>query len=257
MHEQMNDPVLSIVRKVLQDNDKNKLKTVQYRQPKGLRAYMNHFEDHCLVGNLLRIKKYFPDSPDFSVKICVPLSLILKVFELSHRNCYAGHFCKEKALPIIQRFFFWPGLYKWVHALCQDCLDYQKNKQKRKDVNEAPLEPNRGLVRSLFLSTRFKLTTSRGKRHCLVVVDAFSRFIQVYSVASVGADDTIKAFENFILSFGIPQKPVFDRGSGFMSEEFASWTHELGITNAPRSSHSPWTNGKVESQNKHLVLEIF
>ena len=36
MHEQMNDPVLSIVRKAFQDNDKNKLKTVQYRQSKGL-----------------------------------------------------------------------------------------------------------------------------------------------------------------------------------------------------------------------------
>ena len=35
---------------------------------------------------------------------------------------------------------------------------------------------------------------SRGKRHCLVVVDAFSRFLQVYPVASLGAEDTIKAF---------------------------------------------------------------
>ena len=88
------------------------------------------------------------------------------------------------------------------------------------------------------------------------MVDAFSRFIQVYPVASVGAEDTIKAFENFILSFGIPQKLVYDRVWGFMSEEFASWAHELGITHAPRTSHSPWTNGKVEIQNKHLAAHF-
>ena len=191
----------------------------------------------------------------------MPLSLILKVFELSHRNCYAGHSCKEKVIPNIQRFFFWPGLYKWVHALYQNYLDCQKNKQKRKDVNEAPLEPWSSTVPFPFHTVHIDhkgplKPPSRGKRHCLVVVDAFSRFIQVYPVANVGAEYTIKAFENFILRFGIPQKLVYDRGLGFMSEEFASWTHELGITHAPRTSHSTWTNGKVEIQNKHLAAHF-
>ena len=37
-----------------------------------------------------------------------------------------------------------------------------------------------------------------------------------------------------------------------MKEEFTSWTHELGITRAPRTAYSHWTSGKVEIQNKHL-----
>ena len=37
-----------------------------------------------------------------------------------------------------------------------------------------------------------------------------------------------------------------------MNEDFTSWLHELGITHAPRTAYSPWTNGKVEIQNKHL-----
>ena len=45
---------------------------------------------------------------------------------------------------------------------------------------------------------------------------------------------------------------MYDKGSAFMNEEFTSWTHELGITHAPRTAYSPWTNGKVEIQNKHL-----
>ena len=37
-----------------------------------------------------------------------------------------------------------------------------------------------------------------------------------------------------------------------MNQDFTSYIHELGITPAPRTAYSPWTNGKVEIQNKHL-----
>ena len=37
-----------------------------------------------------------------------------------------------------------------------------------------------------------------------------------------------------------------------MNQDFTSWIHERGITPAPRTAFSPWTDGKVEIQNKHL-----
>ena len=66
------------------------------------------------------------------------------------------------------------------------------------------------------------------------------------------AVDTIKALEKNISSFGIAQKLVYDKDSAFMNQDFTSYIHELGITLAPRTAYSSWTNGKVEIQNKHL-----
>ena len=69
-----------------------------------------------------------------------------------------------------------------------------KNKQKPKDINEAPLEPWFSTVpfpfHTIHIDHKRPLNPpSRGKKPCLVVVDAFSRFIQeVYPVASVGAE---------------------------------------------------------------------
>ena len=40
-----------------------------------------------------------------------------------------------------------------------------------------------------------------------------------------------------------------------MNEDFTSWLCELGITHVPRTAYSPWTNGKVEIQNKHLFFD--
>ena len=54
---------------------------------------------------------------------------------------------------------------------------------------------------------------SDGKHHCLglVVIDAFSRFIQLYPVKSTDATHTIEAMSIFITYFGIPHKLVYDR----------------------------------------------
>ena len=89
--------------------------------------------------------------------------------------------------------------------------------------------------------------------HCLLVIDAFSRFLMVYPVTNTGAQATISAVEKWIHSFGIPQSIVHDRGTAFINTEFINWTKELGITLRPRTAHSPWTNGKIETQNQHIA----
>ena len=94
---------------------------------------------------------------------------------------------------------------------------------------------------------------SNRNTHCLLKVDTFSRFLMVYSVANTGAQATIAAVEKWILHFGIPQSIVHDRVTAFLSADFFNWIKELGITLRPRTAHSPWTNGKVETQNQHIA----
>ena len=58
--------------------------------------------------------------------------------------------------------------------------------------------------------------------------------------------------EKFITNFGIQHHIVHDNGTAFMNSDFVNWTFEVGITLRPRTAYSPWTNEKVEIQNKHL-----
>ena len=89
--------------------------------------------------------------------------------------------------------------------------------------------------------------------HYLLVIDAFSRFLKVYPVTNTGAQATISAVEKWILSFEIPQSIVHDRGTASINTEFVNWTKELGITLRTRTAHSPWINGKIETQNQHFA----
>ena len=95
--------------------------------------------------------------------------------------------------------------------------------------------------------------TSASNVHCLLIVDAFSRFLMVYPVRNTTALATIAAVEKWILSFGIPQSIIHDRGTAFINTEFINWTKGLGITLRPRTAYSPWTNGKIETLNQHIA----
>ena len=148
-------------------------------------------------------------------------------------------------------------MFDWICALTADCLTCQNNKPKPKHRNEVPLEEWQNETvpfRTIHIDHKGpNHPTSAGNVHCLLIADAFSRFLMVYPVRNTTALATITAVERWILSFGIPQSIIHDRGIAFINTEFINWTKELGITLRPRTAYSPWTNGKIETQNQHIA----
>ena len=118
--------------------------------------------------------------------------------------------------------------------LLHECLECQKNKPKRKDLNEAPLQQWGQLetipMKTIHIDHKSPLRpSSHGKNFCLGVIDAFSRYLQVYPCTHADTKETIKLLGKYITTFGIPQQIIHNNGSAFMS------------------------NGKVEVQSKRLT----
>ena len=259
LEEQLNDPLLQVVRKWMKTSDTRPEKTPDINQSKALLSYYNKFEQLFIEPdtNLLCYREPIQDTCRTEMKICVPLSLFLTLFSLAHTHSHSGHPGIFKTLENIRQYFFWPGRYKWIVYLIEDCIECQTNKTKRHDLHEAPLEQWGELettpFKTIHIDHKGPLHPSSNSTHCLVVVDAFSRFIGAYPVRNTGAQTTINALEKWITTYGIPQKIVHDNGSAFINSDFIKWTKEFGITLAPRTTYSPWTNGKVEVQNQHLT----
>ena len=97
------------------------------------------------------------------------------------------------------------------------------------------------------------MPSSSSNNHFLVVVDAFSRFIGVYPVKDTSAQATMTALENWITSYGIPQKIKHGNVTAIINSDFINWTKALGVSLSPQTTYSPWTNGIVEVQNQHLT----
>ena len=132
-----------------------------------------------------------------------------------------------------------------------------KQQTENKHRNEVPLEERQnGNVpfRTDHIDRKGPLHPPHNRSlHCLLVIDAFSRFLMVYPVTNTGAQATTSAVEKWIHSFGIPQSIVHDRGTAFINTEFIICTKELGIILRPKTARSPRANGKIETQNQRIA----
>ena len=165
----------------------------------------------------------------FDVRICAPLSLFIKIFEVAHTH----ELSESTTYNRVKRYFYWSGMIKCIEILMLDCLSCQTNKSARKELNEARIEPWGQLeaipLHTLHFDHKGPLRPlSKGNRFCLVIVDAFSRFIQVYPSKNPEALETVNQLEKFITTFVIPQQIVHDNGNAFFGNDFVHYTNELG-----------------------------
>ena len=172
---------------------------------------------------------------------------------MGHFDELGGHMGTSKTYANAKRFYFWPGIFDWICALTADCLACLNNKTKPKHLNELPLEEWQGDTApscALHIGHKGPLhPPSNHNTRCLLIVDSFSRISMVYPANNTGAQATIAAVEKWILHFGIAQSIIHDKGTVFLNTDFFNCTKEMEITLRPRTTHSPRTNGKVETQN--------
>ena len=233
--EQIRDTVLGTVRSWFRKGISPEPKTPEIQQSKGLSRYCQEF-DRLLIekGQPLCYNEPTDKLDDENLRICLQLSLFLACFKLGHYNEMGGHMGASKTYNNAKRFFYWPGMFDWICALTADCLTCQNNKPKPKHRNEVPLEERQHETvpfRTIHIDHKGPLhPPSNRNLHCLLVIDAFSRFLMVYPGTNTGAQATISAVEKWIQSFGIPQSIVHDRGTAFINTEFLNWTKK-GIGN--------------------------
>ena len=237
--EQIKDPDLGTVRSWIRKVISPEPKTPEIQQSKGLLRYCQE-TDRLLIeeeGQLLCYNELTEKLDDENLRIYLPLSLILACFRLGHYNEMGGHMGASKTYNNGKRFYYWTGMFDWIYALNADCLTCQKNRPKPKIRNEVPLEEWQNETvpfrTNHFDHKRPLHPPSNRNLHCLIVIDAFSRFLMVYLVTSTGAQAAISAVENWIHFFGNPQSIVHDRGTAFINTDFLNWSKVLGITLRP------------------------
>ena len=97
-----------------------------------------------------------------------------------------GHNGATKTYAKAKRVYFWPGMFDWICALTADCLTGHNIKRKPQHRNEVPLEEWQNETvpfRTIHIDHKGPIhPTSASNVHCLLIVDAISHFLMVYSV---------------------------------------------------------------------------
>ena len=99
--------------------------------------------------------------------------------------------------------------------------------------------------------------TDRGNEHILVIVDSFSKWVELIPLPSQDAEGTAKAAINeFFFRFGCPIEILTDQGRNFESELFKTMCDMFRIHKSRTTAYRPSANGQAERMNRTFLQTL-
>ena len=81
---------------------------------------------------------------------------------------------------------------------------------------------------------------------CFLLMDAHSKWPEVYEMTSTTAQKTIEILRHIFASYELPEQLVSDNGPQFVAKEFEEFMLNYGIKHIRSAPYHPATNGLVE-----------
>ena len=134
---------------------------------------------------------------------CLPLSMILIAFNISHTQNIKGHSGSEKTYSNFIQNFYFPNARIWIKVLCNDCIVCQLNKPYPNQKQIAQKQDFKG--QSLYFNHRISFDTkgpispsSEGNSYIMVIVDAFTHYVALNPVPHCNAYYAYTTFYDFM-----------------------------------------------------------
>ncbi|XP_032078818.1 uncharacterized protein K02A2.6-like [Thamnophis elegans] len=171
-------------------------------------------------------------------RVVIPTALRPQVLSLLHKD-HPG-IARMKALA--RSYVWWPLLDSEIAAYVGRCNPCQQSRPNPPAGPAREWEAPRGPWSRLHLDFA-------GPFHCqsfLVVVDAYSRWVELVLMGSTTAESTVRALRRLFATHGLPDLIVSDNGPQFMSTTFQEFLAMQGIRHAPIAPYHPASNGRAE-----------
>jgi transposase InsO family protein len=174
-----------------------------------------------------------------------------------HDQPCAGHYAAEMTFRKIYESYYWPTIrgdvWKYVKS-CDSC-------QRAQDLAEYRVEPLRPIVclepfELVHIDYAGPYEPSKGKRHCLYIIDAFTGWLEIVPTAVANGKATIEALTRFCHRFGYPLVLHSDRGAHFHNHECLEWAADKGIKWVFGAPGQAKGQGKVERAIRTIKASI-
>ena len=162
--------------------------------------------------------------------------------DLFLRELHSEHIGSTRMKQLSRSYFWWPCLDGDIEACvnnCNHCLETRNSPPK------AELHPWMWPQR-IWHRLHVDFAGPIKGFYYLVIVDATSKWPEIYKTSSLSTDTTIDCLRSCFSRFGIPVVLVSDNGANFTSVQFKSFLKSLGVHHLPTSVHSPSMNGLAE-----------
>ena len=179
-------------------------------------------------------------------RIVIPGNLRKRVLDLAHE----GHQGIVKTKERLRSKVWWPGIDQQAERRCRECFGCQ---MVTKHVPPPPVKPTR-LPDTAWQEVALDLLGPMpGGEYLLVVVDYFSRWMEVDVIRSTTSATIIKCLDNHFARYGTPVGLRTDNGPNLVSDEMEKYLEEMGIVHHHTTPLWPRANGEVERENRSLL----
>ncbi|XP_050088326.1 uncharacterized protein K02A2.6-like [Anopheles aquasalis] len=173
----------------------------------------------------------------FNDRVVVPDTLKEKMIALFHDDHNGIVRMKMSARKLV----WWKGMDRDFERSIQECQVCQSRRVVPKEIVKTSWAQSiRPFQRVHIDFCHFE------NRTLLVIVDSFSKFIEVKVMRSTKAEDVIEVLEMFFSCFGLAETIVSDNGPPFNSGKFVAFLKSLGIEVKKTPPYHPQSNGVAE-----------
>lgn len=225
----LNDPLIVAVKAALYDNI----------WPEELKPFKLFATELCFAGDILLR----------GTRIVMPTTLREQTIQLAHE----GHpgICVMKQR--LRSKVWWPKIdddaEKCVKT-CRSCIlvsaPSAPEPMMRKELPQRPWD---------HLAMDFMGPLPSG-HHLFVIVDYYSRFIEVEIMTKINADEAIKRLRVMFSRFGKPISITADNAKQFIGETLNEFCEKFNIKLINTTPYWPQQNGEVERQNRSLLKRL-
>ena len=171
-------------------------------------------------------------------RVVIPRVLQEKVLRMLHEM----HPGMSRMKALARSYVWWPRIDADIESAVRSCTACQENQSKPAGAPVHPWEhPGRPWQR-----LHIDHAGPMQGRLFLVVVDAYSRWLEVEKVASTSSAETIRMLRRMFSTHGLPEVVVSDNGTSFSSLEFENFMRRNGIRSVKTAPYHPSSNGPVE-----------
>jgi hypothetical protein len=171
-------------------------------------------------------------------------------------NSQVGHFGFEHTIRKLQEYGHkWKYMRSHVKKFLRECPMCQKMNPTVYAVSairftSAAYEP----FSRLSLDTIGPLPEStEGYRFILVVIDCFTRIIELYPCRTPEADEAAHHLVDFLSRYGLPDQILSDRGTQFVNSIFTTLVQRIDSEHVRSLANSKQETGIVERANKEVL----
>ena len=169
-------------------------------------------------------------------RIVIPTSLQNEMLDRIHTGHQGIVKCRERARQSV----WWPGFSTQLGELVKNCRECCKVQLQRAE----PLRPT-ALPSLPFQQVGTDLFEWEKKTY-LLVVDYYSRFIEIALLNRTSAADVISHTKSIFARHGIPEVVISDNGPQYSSEAYSDFAKEYQFHHVTSSPLYPQGNGEAE-----------